>query len=261
MTQSPTCTSSDASAQAATSGHFRPMRRRPSDASTKHPAAAAAIQAQLHLMEPGAAIDPRLPKARGIGSLLLRELSSLARELNQAREVHRQATPAHPTKANEPTEPPPHRNTRAIEHHGGSRRRALKQATSPGINAQPVVLGTRVYTTKEAAKLLNADESTLRRKAATAWQEGNDQPQQLPGEQGWYVTGKGNAQGGRNCGWQLQQSTKSELPPKTGHPPLKNQTQAAPAAPSPAGKIGFEWPPHAVCRRDSPHNTDYQANR
>lgn len=66
-------------------------------------------------------------------------------------------------------------------------------------------LGPRIYTSQEVAKIICTDDSTIRRKASSAWLAGDGSPQPLPGEPRWYVAGQGNINGGRRCGWRLQQ--------------------------------------------------------
>ncbi len=72
-------------------------------------------------------------------------------------------------------------------------------------------LGPRIYTSQEVAKIICTDDSTIRRKASRAWLAGDGSPQPLPGEPRWYVAGQGNINGGRRCGWRLQQVQKQDL--------------------------------------------------
>ena len=71
-------------------------------------------------------------------------------------------------------------------------------------------LAPKVYTSQEVAKIVCTDESTIRRKASFAWNAGDGRPQPLPGEPRWYVTGQGNLNGGRRCGWRFQQVQQAD---------------------------------------------------
>ena len=71
-------------------------------------------------------------------------------------------------------------------------------------------LAPRVYTSQEVAKIVSSDESTIRRKASFAWDAADGRPQPLPGEPRWYVTGQGNVNGGRRCGWRFQQVQQAD---------------------------------------------------
>ena len=71
-------------------------------------------------------------------------------------------------------------------------------------------LAPRVYTSQEVAKIVCTDESTIRRKASFAWRAGDGRPQPLPAEPRWYVTGQGNVNGGRRCGWRFQQVQQAD---------------------------------------------------
>lgn len=73
-----------------------------------------------------------------------------------------------------------------------------------------VNLAPRLYTSKEVAKIVCTDESTIRRKASFAWDAADGRPQPLPGEPRWFVTGQGNENGGRKCGWRFQQVQQAD---------------------------------------------------
>lgn len=211
MNQARTCSTQAPATSSEMCCKGRPAPNRTPASPTQYPAAIAAIETELRFLQAARGSVPDPSATRKADPWLLKKLSVLIDELHQTRGTFRQATPSSNRRADTTSSTPP------SSHNKGPSARSKQQSTNrkskpKSIQFEPVNLAPQIYTTKEAAKILCADESSLRRKAASAWGEGERQLQPLPGESGWFVTGQGSARGGRRRGWRLQQLATPAAP-------------------------------------------------
>ena len=78
------------------------------------------------------------------------------------------------------------------------------------VEANPPDLDPRIYTSMNLADMLKYSDSTMRRKAMSAWERnGGTGPVQLEARSDWYVVEAPAPGGGSRCGWKFQRLRKS----------------------------------------------------
>jgi len=101
--------------------------------------------------------------------------------------------------------------TTASGHHKQLMSRLLVPLSESRQKLPAVKLDPRIYTTYELSKILNYNDSTIRRQAETAWKKaGGLGPCPLRSEPKWYVVEAAEDGGGKTRGWKFQQLSEEQ---------------------------------------------------
>ena len=101
--------------------------------------------------------------------------------------------------------------TIASDHHKQLNRGLLVPLSERRQKHPAVELDPRIYTSLELSKILNYNDSTIRRQAETAWTKaGGLEPCPLKRGSNWYVVEAAEDGGGQKRGWKFQRLSECQ---------------------------------------------------